>query len=117
MVAALTLRNFDGLLLVENPEAHLHPYSQSRIGAFLALIASTGRQIFVETDSDHLVNGIRLAVRYGLVAATDVRVYFFHNSITSEQSKISSIEMDDRGGLAAWPLGFFDQIERDLSRL
>lgn len=117
VVAALSLRRGYGLLLVENPEAHLHPYSQSRMGAFLALMASTDRQIVVETHSDHLVNGIRLAVRYGLVAAENVRIYFFHNSLSAEQSKVSKIEVDSRGGLSAWPSGFFDQIERDLSRL
>lgn len=117
VVAGLTLRSYYGLLLVENPEAHLHPYSQSRMGAFLALIASTNRQIFIETHSDHLVNGIRLAVRYGLVPANDVRIYFFHNSLEAEQSEVSNIEIDALGGLASWPAGFFDQIERDLSRL
>jgi predicted ATPase len=117
IVAALSLRQLHGLLLVENPEAHLHPYSQSRMGVFLALVASTGRQIFVETHSDHVVNGIRLAVRYGLVPAECVRIYFFHNSLSAEQSKVSKIEIDSRGGLSSWPPGFFDQIEQDLARL
>jgi predicted ATPase len=117
IVAALSLRHAHSLFLVENPEAHLHPYSQSRMGAFLALVASTGRQIFVETHSDHVINGIRLAVRYGLVRAEDVRIYFFHNSLSAEQSKVSKIEIDNRGGLASWPPGFFDQIEQDLARL
>jgi predicted ATPase len=117
LVASMSLPRLTGLLLVENPEAHLHPYSQSRIGAFLALMSSTARQIFIETHSDHLVNGIRLAVRYGLVSAADVKIYYFDNSLAANQSKISSIELDSRGGLSAWPQGFFDQIERDLARL
>lgn len=116
IVSSLSLR-VGGLLLVENPEAHLHPFSQSRMGAFLALIASTGRQIFVETHSDHLVNGIRLAVRYGLIPPEKVQFQFFHSSLTEEQSKITKIEIDESGRLSEWPPGFFDQIERDLSQL
>ena len=49
----------NSLLLVENPEAHLHPAGQSEIGKFLAEVASTGRQVIVETHSDHLLNGYK----------------------------------------------------------
>jgi predicted ATPase len=116
IVAALSLST-DGLLLVENPEAHLHPYSQSRMGAFLALMASANRQIFAETHSDHVVNGIRLAVGYGLLGPENVRIYFFHNTLAAEQSIVSEITVDARGGLTTWPPGCFDQIEQDLARL
>ena len=116
VVGALSLSP-GGLLLAENPEAHLHPYGQSRMGAFLALIASTNRQVFVETHSDHVVNGMRLAVRYGLIPFEDVRIYFFQNVFGSGQSKVTEIQVDARGGLSSWPPGFFDQIEQDLARL
>ncbi|HND20426.1 MAG TPA: AAA family ATPase, partial [Acidobacteriota bacterium] len=49
------------MLVVENPEAHLHPQGQSRIGRFLALLAAKGVQVLIETHSDHVLNGIRLA--------------------------------------------------------
>ena len=116
IVGALALSG-GGVLLAENPEAHLHPFSQSRMGAFLALMAATNRQIFVETHSDHVVNGIRLAVRHKLVSPESVRIYFFRNSLAAEQSEISEITVDDGGGVASWPPGFFDQIEQDLSKL
>lgn len=116
IAAALALRN-NGLLLVENPEAHLHPFSQSRIGVFLALMASTGRQIFIETHSDHVVNGIRLAVRYNLIPAEEVCVNFFTRPMQSDSTKVISIRSSPNGRLTPWPEGFFDQIENDLSRL
>src|SRR5262245_33804478 len=46
--------------MVENPEAHLHPAGQSRLGRFLARVAGSGGQVVVETHSDHVINGIRL---------------------------------------------------------
>lgn len=67
-----------GTLLIENPEAHLHPAAQSRMGAFLALVAGAGVQVFVETHSDHILNGIRrAAVVDKSIVCEDVVVHFF----------------------------------------
>ena len=68
-----------GLLFVENPEAHLHPAGQSRIGGFLAKVAADGVQIFLETHSDHVLNGIRVAVADGSAALLpeQVVIHFF----------------------------------------
>lgn len=107
----------NGLLIVENPEAHLHPFSQSRMGVFLALIAATGRQVFVETHSDHVVNGIRLALRYKLIGHEQVVFNHFHNLVDEARSEVKQIAPDSEGALEDWPPGFFDQIEKDLSRL
>jgi predicted ATPase len=41
-----------GLLIIENPEAHLHPAGQSEMGMFLARMAAAGLQILVETHSE-----------------------------------------------------------------
>lgn len=51
------------LVLVENPELHLHPAGQSAMGIFLARAAASGAQVIIETHSDHVLNGIRRAVR------------------------------------------------------
>lgn len=116
IVGGLALED-NGLLLVENPEAHLHPFGQSRIGAFLAALAASGRQVFVETHSDHVINGIRLAMKYG-VAPKDATLFnYFNRLIDGSRSGITQIAADEKGALEDWPEGFFDQIERDLSRL
>lgn len=116
ITAALALRR-DGLLIVENPEAHLHPFSQSRIGVFLAMMAATGRQIFIETHSDHVINGIRVAVCNKFIDAEKVNINFFSRSTDSDTSKITQIRADSSGRLNTWPQGFFDQLENDLSKL
>jgi predicted ATPase len=100
------------LLIVENPEAHLHPAGQSRMGRFLGRIAGSGIQVIVETHSDHVVNGIRLAAVEDQTIGTDaIVVYFF-----TDEDPIT-IEMTEKGGLSKWPPGFFDQLEDDLGRL
>ncbi len=101
----------NGLLIVENPEAHLHPYSQSRMGQFLALVSMTGVQVIVETHSEHIVNGMRLQL--AMKKATDLGcVYFF--SQESGVTNARKIEIKSNGELSSWPQGFFDQEEKDL---
>jgi predicted ATPase len=117
VIAAVIAMKPSSLVLVENPEAHLHPSSQSRIGTFLGLAASAGTQIFAETHSDHVVNGIRLAVKYGLIAAADVKFFFFRRLAEDDSSLVTEITMSDQGHLNSWPEGFFDQIERDLAQM
>jgi predicted ATPase len=104
-----------GLLIVENPEAHLHPAGQSRLGAFLGRVAASGVQVVIETHSDHVINGIRLAAAEERVLEPDnVVLHFFGEDL---ESAPSVIELTGRGGLTTWPKGFFDQIEEDLGRL
>jgi len=65
VVAVLSAKTGD-TLLVENPEAHLHPGGQFKIGRMLALTAAGGVQVFVETHSEHVLNGARIAVKNGI---------------------------------------------------
>jgi predicted ATPase len=104
-----------GLLIVENPEAHLHPAGQSRLGRFLAQVAGSGTQVIVETHSDHVLNGLRVAaVEDQRVAPDDVLVHFFGGE---PGQSTTAIELTSRGTLTTWPKGFFDQIEEDLGRI
>jgi predicted ATPase len=64
------------LLLIENPEAHLHPKGQACMGDLLARAANAGVQVVVETHSDHVLNGIRLAVRHGRLGPDHARLHF-----------------------------------------
>lgn len=109
------------MLVVENPEAHLHPSAQSQVGQFLAKIASTGTRVVVETHSDHLINGIQ----YYAVANPDFlsKVIINNFSITEDKKtlngkiKTDSIRLADNGDFTAWPEGFMDQSRKDLYQL
>lgn len=101
-------------VIVDSPEAHLHPRGQSRIGSFLAQMASTDAQILVETHSDHVLNGVRIALREGLIDPALVTIYFFTDR---SDERVIKLTVDNSGGIKDWPEGFFDQIENDLSRL
>lgn len=105
----------DALLLLENPEAHLHPAGQTRIGFFLALASACGVQCLVETHSEHVINGIRIAVKEKKITPDDVIFYFFEKE--EDGSEVVEIRADGYGMLDRWPAGFFDESENALRRL
>ena len=104
----------NSLLVVENPEAHLHPAGQSQMGRFLATIACSGVQVIIETHSDHLLNGIRRAIgEYHILKASQAVVHFFD----ADGSKPKALTFTETGGIESWPRGFFDQYQLDVSAL
>lgn len=112
VVAGLAMPE-NSLLIVDSPEAHLHPRAQSAMGHFLATIAASGVQVLVETHSDHVLNGLRRSVASeNVIEADDVAILFFGATALP-----TPIEMTPKGSMSNWPEGFFDQIERDLGAL
>jgi predicted ATPase len=107
------------LILIENPEAHLHPRGQSRIGELLALAASYGVQIIIETHSDRVLNGIRVAVHGGKIKPDDVQLHYFQRTANTERAstEVISPKIDRNGRIDRWPDGFFDEWERNLDIL
>lgn len=118
LVATLAARP-GALLVVENPEAHLHPRGQVRIAELLARAAANGVQVLIETHSDHVLNGVRLAVHGGALAPDQTCIHFFERraSETGSQARRVSPRMDSDGRLEPWPAGFFDELDLSLSRL
>ncbi len=113
VVAALSAQPAD-LLLIENPEVHLHPAGQALMGRFLACVASAGIQVILETHSDHVLNGVRRAVKANVVQSDDVCVHFFRDR-ELEGDQVISPAIDSEGNLDAWPDGFFDQFDKDMN--
>ena len=105
-----------GTLLLENPEAHLHPRGQAALGRLLALAAAGGTQVVVESHSDHVLNGIRLAVKRGELSRDDVWLHFFRRT-APDTVAVESPVVEANGRLSRWPDGFFDQWDRDVDAL
>ncbi|MXW07584.1 MAG: DUF3696 domain-containing protein [Gammaproteobacteria bacterium] len=103
------------LCLIENPEAHLHPRGQTKLAELAARAASVGVQVFAETHSDHFIDGVRIAVRDGLIGPKDTAIHYFERD--GNNTVVSSPQVDADGRLSHWPAGFFDQHEENLARL
>jgi len=106
------------LLLLENPEAHLHPRGQAALGGLMVKCANDGVQIIVETHSDHILNGIRIASKNSGVDPFDsIRICNFTRDADSGDSYIETPRVLLNGELTAWPDGFFDEWEKSLEEL
>jgi predicted ATPase len=116
IVSLLAARTGD-VLLIENPEVHLHPRAQQEIGMLLTETAASGVQVVLETHSDHVLNGVRLAVKQKKLPAADVRVHFFTHRSGDQTVIPESPVMDEDGRLDSWPEGFFDQFDFALAEL
>jgi predicted ATPase len=104
------------ILVIDSPEAHLHPRAQSGIAKFLAAMVKAGVQVLLESHSDHVLNGVRLAVKNGPLSPDEVAVHFFTGGEDNAPPVISA-RIDKDGGVSDWPKGFFDQAENDLAAL
>ncbi|WP_324786640.1 AAA family ATPase [Streptomyces sp. H51] len=114
VVACLSARP-GSLVLLENPEAHLHPHGQTRMAELAAAAAAQGAQVIMETHSDHVVNGIRLAVKQGRIAPEQTVFHYFRGDGTG--AEVISPRVNPGGKLDQWPAGFFDEFENTLDQL
>jgi predicted ATPase len=113
IIAALSANKGD-ILLIENPEVHLHPAGQALMGQFLADVSNAGIQVIVETHSDHVLNGIRRAVKAGRILPEQVALHFFRLRST-DMAQVVSPQLDANGNIDTWPDGFFDQFDKDMN--
>ena len=113
VIAALSAAKED-ILLIENPEVHLHPAGQALMGQFLAEVSSAGVQVIVETHSDHVLNGIRRFVKSGRIQPEHVAIHFFR-PYSTDMAQVVSPQMDASGNIDTWPDGFFDQFDKDMN--
>ncbi len=120
VLIALLSSQSGSLILLENPESHLHPRGQSKVGELIARAAAAGIQVIVETHSDHILNGIRIAVKRGVTIPDDVAIHFFERP--ADDSEASGVEVvspniDSEGRLDDWPEDFFDEYGKSLRHL
>lgn len=114
------LTSEDGkIIVIENPESHIHPRGQVELGKLISLAASIGAQLFVETHSDHILNGIRVAVKENLVDKTKVNIMYFEKTTSEKEqfTKITPIKVNDKGELSSYPLNMLDEWNNQLFNL
>lgn len=106
----------NSLIIIENPEAHLHPRGQSALARLISLCAQVGSMIIIETHSDHLFDGIRIAAKKTEGFADTVQIHWFELN-EKYNTDIESPNLLSTGALDHWPKGLFDQFEINASEL
>ena len=105
----------ENIIMIENPEIHLHPRSQAKMGEFLAFIASKGIQLIVETHNDHLINKIRYEIFKTKLKPDDFIIHYKTSKTNFEQ-----IFVDEKGffvnkyGENSFPSGFYDATLQEI---
>ncbi len=95
------------------PENNLSGHEQSNIGNELAeMVESSERQIFMQTNSDHIINAIRVSIKEGVISHRKVKI--FHNDTLT---KITEIHIDKNGTLSEYPDGLLDEWGNQLTKL
>jgi predicted ATPase len=115
VLTALIAARPGDIVIVENPEAHLHPRGQTKIGELACHAASAGVQVIIETHSDHFLDGVRLAARSGCIDHKTVRIHYFTRH--GPEAAVISPSLQSDGRLSEWPKGFFDERDENLVRL
>jgi predicted ATPase len=119
VIVALLTAEKDNIIIIENPEAHIHPRGQSELGKLMSLCASCGAQLFIETHSDHIINGIRVAVKNGIIDNDKVKFSWFTKKTTKTEqyTEIKEIHIDKNGELSEYPKDFLDEWNNQLLKL
>ncbi|GAA6297275.1 AAA family ATPase [Enterocloster asparagiformis] len=114
IIAILSARQGD-IIVVENPEAHIHPAGQRMLGELITRAGAGGVQLFVETHSDHILNGTRLAVKKGAIDESLVQLVFFYKDGADQyKHKYVAPKIYRDGRLDCWPEGFLDEWDKAL---
>jgi predicted ATPase len=122
LVAILTAKA-GAVILIENPEAHLHPAGQSVIGKLFCLAAECGIQLIIETHSDHIVNSILVNIVENKkntgngISPDNVSIYFIDRDKESHVSHVHPIKIRDDARIIGPPKDFFDQYSKDMKQI
>lgn len=105
------------VIIIENPETHLHPAAQSEIAKLCCKVASEGVQLILETHSDHFLNAVRVAIKEKIISSDSSQIYFFNKDEENNDIIIENIKVNSEGKIEKWPKGFFDEWDLQLEKL
>jgi predicted ATPase len=108
----------DDLLILEQPELHLHPKVQTRLADFFLSVMLTGKQCIIETHSEYLINRIRYRAateREGNKVTDNLRIYFTNK--VDNKTVFNNVTVNEYGAILDWPDGFFDQSQREAEEI
>ena len=113
ILALILSRQPGDVVLLEQPELHLHPGGQQYLADLFMAAMENGIQIILETHSEYIVNRIRRGIVLKSISSELVQMVNFEQN-RDGSANVSNVSMTESGGFADWPKGFFAQTEEDL---
>lgn len=106
ILVAILSAEAGALILIENPEAHIHPSAQAALMRLIAKAAGCGIQIILETHSDHIINGALVGMKKGYMSRNDLSIYYFQRSEETMNAEAIALKIGDSGRIVNAPTGF-----------
>ena len=104
----------ESILILEQPEAHLHPKVQAELADLLIEVVKNRRlQIILESHSEHLLIRLMRRIAEEQISADDTAFYFCE--MNGGVSEIEKLDVDDYGNITNWPQNFFGDEMGDLA--
>ena len=117
-LAALFRADGPPMLLLQQPELHLHPSAQAALGSLFCETASAGRQLIIETHSDYILDRIRLDVRDRRTKLKPEEVAILYFERGGLDVRIHPIRFDEDGNVHDTPPNyrrfFIDEVNRSI---
>lgn len=102
------------ILILEQPEIHLHPKIQSQLTDFLLSLVKEGKKVILETHSDHLITRLRRRIAEDPTNEMDNEVLLTFVEVGSNDILFRSIDIDDYGNLDYFPDDFIENPDTEL---
>jgi len=104
-------------IIVEQPELHLNPGVQIRLAEFFVSLVLAGKQVLIETHSEHMVNAIRVLVAEEEKGRLEGRCNIFYIRATGEGPQVQPLAIATNGSVPEWPYEFFGEAATLVGRL
>ena len=106
----------NSIVLLENPEAHIHAKGQTALADLMCRAVNAGAQIVVETHSDHVFDGVRIYAKEHPGFFKEVSMAWFRLN-DEETTEIEYPMLQEDGSLDRWPDDMFTQFMNNAERL
>lgn len=99
------------LIIVEEPESHLHPFAHAQIAQlfFDSLLIDKNKKYLIETHSQNFVLRLRRLIAEGKLVPDDLALYYVDFNEENNESELKRIIIDENGNVDYWPEGIFSE--------
>jgi hypothetical protein len=114
IVVMCLLASRETTLILEQPELHLNPKVQTRLGDFFLSMALLGKQCLIETHSEYLINRLRYRAASEPTDSLSKLMTLYFVEKQAHGTAYRSVVINEFGTIVDWPSGFFDQSQREV---
>lgn len=100
------------LIMIEEPEVHLHPKKQAELADFFIEVKNYGQQLIITTHSEHLLARFQRRIAEENLDPNDIIIYYFSKG--EKGTEYEEIELDEMGNLTKELKGFFEEDFKDI---